>query len=85
MQTQQQHPRIRNPRRERLLCRFRTMKLIIGTTVLCQYVTLIVTQFLVCTRADWIDIDTPINKRTTKSKIDGTVYQLVRVNHLNIH
>jgi hypothetical protein len=29
-------------------------------------------------QAGWIDIDTPVEKRTTISKIDGTIYQLVR-------
>jgi hypothetical protein len=27
--------------------------------------------------ADWIDSDTPLNKRTTKSQVDGTTYHLV--------
>jgi hypothetical protein len=29
-------------------------------------------------RAGWIDMDTPLAKRTTKSFVDGTTYQLVR-------
>lgn len=29
-------------------------------------------------QAGWIDMDTPLDKRTTKSFIDGTTYQLVR-------
>jgi hypothetical protein len=28
-------------------------------------------------RAGWIDMDTPLDKRTTKSFVDGTTYQLV--------
>ena len=40
----------------------------------------LLTQFLmVIVQAGWIDIDTPIDKRTTISKIDGTIYQLVRI------
>jgi hypothetical protein len=40
---------------------------------------LLLTQLLVViVQAGWIDIDTPVDKRTTISKIDGTVYQLVR-------
>jgi hypothetical protein len=33
-------------------------------------------------RAGWIDIETPLNKRTTTSLIDGTEYHLVRISLL---
>lgn len=33
--------------------------------------------------ADFIDLDTPLNKRTTVSQIDGTVYHLVRTKRTN--
>lgn len=40
---------------------------------------LLITQLLVgVVKAGWIDIDTPVDQRTTISKIDGTIYQLVR-------
>ena len=40
---------------------------------------LLFTQLLVgVVQAGWIDIDTPVDQRTTISKIDGTIYQLVR-------
>lgn len=29
-------------------------------------------------QASWIDIDTPLDKRTTVSFVDGTTYELVR-------
>ena len=48
-------------------------------TQLLQCSLLLLTQFLiVIVQAGWIDTDTPLDKRTTISKIDGTVYQLVR-------
>jgi hypothetical protein len=34
--------------------------------------------------AGFIDMDTPLDARTTKSLIDGSVYDLVRFSHVNI-
>ena len=34
--------------------------------------------------AGFIDMDTPLDARTTKSLIDGSVYDLVRFSHVNV-
>jgi hypothetical protein len=31
------------------------------------------------TASEWIDVDTPLDKRTTTSLVDGSIYHLVRV------
>jgi hypothetical protein len=44
---------------------------LITSIIACITFTQIVT-------AGWIDVDTPLGKRTTTSFVDGTTYQLVR-------
>lgn len=44
----------------------------------CGMLLIIQLLMVVTVHAGWIDIDTPVDKRTTISKVDGTVYQLVR-------
>ena len=49
------------------------------TLFICGVVLLWLTHpLVVVVQAAWIDMDTPVEKRTTISKIDGTIYQLVR-------
>jgi hypothetical protein len=46
-----------------------------------RLLTLVVTlaSLLPVARAGWIDIETPLDKRTTTSLVDGTEYTLVRI------
>lgn len=39
--------------------------------------TLCLALFLARCRASWIDIETPLNKRSTVSFVDGSTYELV--------
>jgi hypothetical protein len=52
-----------------------------GTDVSVCMLTLVVTlaSLLPVARAGWIDIETPLDKRTTTSLVDGTEYHLVRI------
>jgi hypothetical protein len=43
-----------------------------------QQMVLMVALSLVLVSAEWVDIETPLDKRTTTSRVDGTVYHLVR-------
>lgn len=45
--------------------------------VLPRFALLLALQAFTC-QCGWIDPDTPLDKRTTTSFIDGTVYHLVR-------
>ena len=48
--------------------------------VLPRFALLLALQAFTC-QCGWIDPDTPLDKRTTTSFIDGTVYHLVRAMH----
>lgn len=47
-------------------------------SVVLLYFIIIFSIIVRTTNATWIDMDTPLDKRTTKSLVDGTTYDLVR-------
>jgi hypothetical protein len=60
-------------------CMSRTLLIAVPFTTMILNCWIILTYLLITEiHAGWIDIDTPLDKRTTVSMIDGTTYQLVR-------
>ena len=45
----------------------------------CKAILLLITLCISGASADWIDMDTPLDKRTTTSLVDGSTYHLVRL------